>query len=69
MDSERWKLEQFVGDSESPLASSLCLNEFTVLSLTRVRGAYPDFRIPPTYGLIGTWKVGRGPVGKGKGGR
>jgi hypothetical protein len=37
-----------VGDSQSPSALLLLLNVFTALSLSRVRGSRPVFRIPPT---------------------
>jgi hypothetical protein len=53
MDSHLWKFKHSEGDSESPLASSLRLNELTELSLTRVRGSYPGFRIPPNSRLPG----------------
>jgi hypothetical protein len=48
MDSEFWEFEPLVGDFQSPYTLLLHLNVFTALSLFRVRGTRPDFRIPPT---------------------
>jgi hypothetical protein len=47
MDSQLWKLEQSMGDSLSPLASSLYLNDFTVLSHV-FRDLIRIFGYPPT---------------------
>jgi hypothetical protein len=48
MDSEFWEFEPSVGDFQSPSILLLHSNVFTILSLFRVRGTCPDFRIPPT---------------------
>jgi hypothetical protein len=47
MDSEFWEFEPLVGDFQSLSILLLHLNVFTALSLFRVRGTRPDFRIPP----------------------
>jgi hypothetical protein len=47
MDSKFWEFEPLEGDFQSQSALLLHLNVFTVLSPFRVRGARPDFRIPP----------------------
>jgi hypothetical protein len=49
MDSEFWEFEPLVGDFQSPSILLLHLNVFTALSLFRVRGTRPDFRIPPQH--------------------
>jgi hypothetical protein len=48
MDSDFWEFEPPVGDFQSPSALLVHLNVPTELSLFRVRGTHPDFRIPPT---------------------
>jgi hypothetical protein len=49
MDSHLWKFKHSEGDSESPLASSLRLNELTELSLSLVSGdLIRVFGYPPT---------------------
>jgi hypothetical protein len=50
MDSELWEFVPLVGDFQSPSALLPHLNVFTALSLFRVRGTRPDFRIPPNIG-------------------
>jgi hypothetical protein len=47
MDPEFWEFESLEGDLESPSALLLYLNVLIDLSLFRVRGTRPNFRISP----------------------
>jgi hypothetical protein len=50
MDPEFWEIEPLEGDFQSPSASLLYLNVLIDLSLFRVQGTHPNFRISPNIG-------------------